>query len=124
MTPPPSQGLWTCAVGIPATIVCLAHKASTTVCPPPLSDTSYGGFTPIDDTDLATTTGCDSAGAQIDLVAAFCRLYDGKCSFRVFHAICSFFVCFCFCFVVGHSRLTGSLFTGSYNEAVERLQSM
>src|SRR6184192_3688847 len=77
------MGLWTCAVGIPATSVCLAHKASTTVCPPPLSDTSYGGFTPIDDTDFDTTTGCHSAGAQIDLVAAVCRLYDGKCIVRV-----------------------------------------
>ena len=40
-------------------------------------------FAPIDDTDLDTTTGCHSAGAQIDLVAAFCRLYDGKCIGRV-----------------------------------------
>ena len=61
-----TQGLWTCAVGIPATIVFLAHKVATAVSPPPLSDTSYGGFTPIDDTDLDTTTGCHSAGAQID----------------------------------------------------------
>src|SRR5439155_19243546 len=29
-----------------------------------------------------------------------------------------------FVFLSGGSRLTGSLFTGSYNEAVERLQSM
>jgi hypothetical protein len=90
------QGLWTCAVGIPATVVRLAHKVATTVCPPPRSDISYGGFVPIDDTDLDTTTGCHSAGAQIDLVAAFCRLYDDKC-------VLSFF---CFVFV-RHSRLTG-----------------
>ena len=83
MTASPSQGLWTCAVGIRATIVFLAHKVATAVSPPPLSDTSYGGFTPIDDTDLDTTTGCHSAGAQIDLVAAFCRLNDGKCIGRV-----------------------------------------
>src|SRR5207248_5605381 len=36
------QGLWTCAVGIPATIVFLAHKHATTVCPPPVSDNSCG----------------------------------------------------------------------------------
>src|SRR5207245_9992448 len=35
-----TQGLWICAVGIPATIVFLAHKDATTVCPPPLSDIS------------------------------------------------------------------------------------
>src|SRR5437667_1356418 len=35
-----------------------------------------------------------------------------------------FVLSFFFLFVVRHSRLTGSLFTGSYNEAVERLQSL
>src|SRR5437867_6063817 len=78
-----TQGLWTCAVGIPATIVCLAYKVATTVCPPPRSDISYGAFVKIADTDLDTTTGCHSAGAQIDLVAANCRLYVGKCIGRV-----------------------------------------
>src|SRR5213595_2090543 len=77
MTAPPSQGLWTCAVGIPATVVCLAHKDATTVCPPPCY-TSYGGIVPIDDTDLDTTAGCHSAGAQIDLAAGVC-LYVRKC---------------------------------------------
>src|SRR6266516_1959405 len=37
-----TQGLWICAVGIPATVVCLAHKDATTVCPPPVSDNSCG----------------------------------------------------------------------------------
>src|SRR5438034_568749 len=76
MTAPPSQGLWTCAVGIRATIVCLAHKVATTVCPPPVSD-SYGGFVPITDKDLDTTAGCHSAGAKIDL-AAVVPLYVRK----------------------------------------------
>src|SRR6266511_207825 len=78
-----TQDLWTRAVGIPATSVCLAHKDATTVCPPPLSDISYGAFVKIGDKDLDTTAGCHSAGAQIDLVAANCRLYVGKCINRV-----------------------------------------
>ena len=72
-----TQGLWTCAVGLPATVVCLAHKVATTVCPPPCY-TSYGGIVPVDDTDLDTTAGCHSAGAQIDLAAGVC-LYVRKC---------------------------------------------
>ncbi len=70
------QGLWTCAVGIPATSVCLAHKHATTVCPPPLSDISYD-LSPSGDPDLDTTTGCHSAGAQIDGRAV--NLYVRKC---------------------------------------------
>ena len=77
-----TQVLWSCAVGIPANIVFLAHKDATTVCPPPLSDISYGGFVTIGDTDLDTTTGCQSAGAQIDL-AAVVFLYVRKCIGRV-----------------------------------------
>src|SRR5438034_291664 len=73
-----TQGLWTCALGIPATPVCLAHKVATTVCPPPRSDTSYVDFVPIDDTDMNTTAGWHSAGAQIDL-AVVVPLYVRKC---------------------------------------------
>ena len=62
--------------------MCLAHKVATTVCPPPLSDISYGGFVPIGDKDLDTTAGCHSAGAQIDL-AAVVFLYVRKCIGRV-----------------------------------------
>ncbi len=72
--------LWTCAVGLLATIVCLAHKDATTVCPPPCY-TSYG-IAPIFNLDLDTTAGCHSAGAQIELAAAVC-LYVGKSIDRV-----------------------------------------
>src|SRR6266513_3295949 len=65
MTAPPSQGLWTCAVEISATNVSLAHKDTTTVCPPPLLDPLVGSAR-IADSDLETTAGCYSAGAQID----------------------------------------------------------
>ena len=93
MTAPPShpvtipwtswtQGLWTCAVGIPATIVCLAHKDATTVCPPPLLDVSDEIASPYEGNDLDTTAIYHSAGAQIDPALAV-RLYIRKCIGRV-----------------------------------------
>src|SRR5205814_6459870 len=72
-----TQGLWICAVGLPATIVFAAHKVATTVCPPPPSDSSCGP-SKSDDTDLDTTAGCHSAGAQIYLAVIGC-LYAPKC---------------------------------------------
>src|SRR5437867_4211144 len=71
------MGLWTCAVGLPATIVCLAHKVATTVCPPPLRDVSAEYPSKCDGSDLDTTAGCHSAGAQIDGRAV--NLYVPKC---------------------------------------------
>src|SRR6266496_1700262 len=75
------MGLWTCAVGIRATIVFLAHKVATAVSPPPLLDVSaeYAFHPPpIRGSDLDTTAGCQSAGAQIDPAHAV-RLYVRKC---------------------------------------------
>ena len=71
------QGLWTCAVGIPATIVCLAYKDATTVCPPPPFD-PWIDSARATDTDLDTTAGLYSAGAQIDPAAAIFP-YARKC---------------------------------------------
>ena len=55
----------------------MAHKDATTVRPPPPSDNSCGQ-SKSDDTDLDTTTGSHSAGAQIDLADVVC-LYAPKC---------------------------------------------
>src|SRR5207249_11918102 len=72
-----TQGLWTCAVGIPATIVFLAHKDATTVCPPPLLDVSAEYASKCVGIDLDTTAVCQSAGSQIESRAV--NLYSPKC---------------------------------------------
>ena len=77
MTAPPSQVLWTCAVGIRATPVCPAHKDATTVCPPPVLDVSAEYASKCVGSDLDTTAVCQSAGAQIDGGAV--NLYVPKC---------------------------------------------
>jgi len=81
-----TQGLRTGAVGIPATIVFLAHKHATAVCPPPLSDITYGDLSRNsagDGNDLDTTAGFYSAGTQIGLASAGVILYVRKCIGRV-----------------------------------------
>ena len=69
MRAPPSQGLWTCAVGTRAPTVFLAHKDATTVCPPPQFD-PWSDSGRANDKDLDTTAGLYSAGAQTDPAAA------------------------------------------------------
>ena len=76
MRAPPSQGLWTCAVGTRAPTVFLAHKDATTVCPPPQFD-PWSDFR-ANDKDLDTTAGLYRAGAQTDPAAAIFP-YARKC---------------------------------------------